>query len=74
MTESALPMPSLFRRLTVSASLVALAACATTAPAAGAARLAEPAPPAPAVEQKSAHERLFDLFKASDEAASSATR
>ena len=50
----------------LGASMAALAACATT-PA------AEPAPVAPAAEpaatavpEKSAHDRLFDLFKASD--------
>jgi uncharacterized protein (DUF885 family) len=52
----------------LGASMAALAACATT-PA------AEPAPVAPAAEpaatpvpEKSAHDRLFELFKASDEA------
>ena len=52
----------------LGASMAALAACATTpAP--------EPAPVAPAAEpvaepapEKSAHDRLFELFKASDEA------
>ena len=54
--------------LCLGASMAALAACATT-PA------AEPAPVAPAAEpaatavpEKSAHDRLFELFKASDEA------
>jgi len=63
-------MPSLIRRLTVSASLIALAACASVPPPAPvAAPLAvEAPPPAPAVVEKSAHDRLFDLFKASDEA------
>ena len=54
--------------LFLGASMAALAACATTpAP--------EPAPVAPAAEpvaapapEKSAHDRLFELFKASDEA------
>ena len=65
MLESALHMPRLIRQLTVCASLVALAACASTpAPAPVTAEL--PAP-APVVVQKSAHDRLFDLFKASDE-------
>ena len=43
-----------------------LGACASAPPPAPLA--AEPAPPLPAVAQKSAHDRLFDLFKASDEA------
>ena len=60
-------MQSLVRQLTVSVSLLTLAACATvqqTAPQPP----AEAAPPAPVVVEKSAHDRLFDLFKASDEA------
>ncbi|MGI8612319.1 MAG: DUF885 family protein, partial [Sphingomicrobium sp.] len=63
-------MPSLIRRLTVSASLIALAACASVPPPAPvAAPLAvEAPPPPPVVVEKSAHDRLFDLFKASDEA------
>src|SRR5688500_17473795 len=63
-------MPSLIRRRTDSASLIALAACATVSqPESAAAPVAlEAAPPAPAVVEKSAHDRLFDLFKASDEA------
>src|SRR5918993_4285462 len=63
-------MPSLIRCLTLSASFIALAACASVPPPAPVAtRVAlETAPPAPAVAQKSAHDRLFDLFKASDEA------
>ncbi|HEU4704760.1 MAG TPA: DUF885 domain-containing protein, partial [Sphingomicrobium sp.] len=61
---------SLIRLLTVSASLVALAACATVPPPAPVAApvAAEAAPPAPEAVQASAHDRLFDLFKASDEA------
>ncbi len=57
-----------FRVFLLGVSIAGLGACATTPPA-------EPAPPAPAAEpvaavvpQKSAHDRLFDLFKASDEA------
>ena len=52
----------------LGASMAALAACATTPPP-------EVAPVAPAAEtvaapapEKSAHDRLFELFKASDEA------
>jgi uncharacterized protein (DUF885 family) len=58
-------MQSLIRRLTVSVSLMALGACATVPPPAV---VTEAAPPAPVVVAKSAHDRLFDLFKASDEA------
>ncbi|MEO5612871.1 MAG: DUF885 domain-containing protein [Sphingomicrobium sp.] len=63
-------MPSLIRRLTVSVSLMALGACATVAPPTPPPPPipAEPAPPTAVVAEKSAHERLFDLFKASDEA------
>jgi uncharacterized protein (DUF885 family) len=58
-------------RLAVSASLIALGACATVAPPSPA--MVETAPVAaepaqPVAAQKSAHDRLFDLFKASDEA------
>jgi len=59
-------MPSLIRRLIVSASLMALGACASVPQPAPVA--VEAAPAAPVVAQKSAHDRLFDLFKASDEA------
>jgi uncharacterized protein (DUF885 family) len=62
-------MMSGFRVLLVGASLVGLGACATAPapqPAPVAASEAEPArAPTP---QKSAHDRLFELFKASDEA------
>ena len=63
-------MPSLVCRLTVSASLIALAACASVPqPAPVATPVAVEAPPAaPVVAEKSAHDRLFELFKASDEA------
>ena len=64
-------MLSMFRRLTVSVSVMALGACATVAPPAPpvAPVVAEAAPPpTPVVAEKSAHDRLFDLFKASDEA------
>jgi len=63
-------MQSLVRRLTVSVSLVALGACASVPPPAAspAPVAAEAGPPAPVVVEKSAHERLFDLFNASDEA------
>ena len=63
-------MPSLIRRLTLSASFIVLAACASVPPPAPVAApvALEAAPPAPAVVEKSAHDRLFDLFKASDEA------
>ena len=58
------------RALAASVSLAALGACATTpAPAPVAAPVvAEAAPVAPAEPQVSAHDRLFQLFKASDEA------
>ena len=58
-------------RLAASASLIALGACATTsvepiAPMAPVVAEA-PVPAAPALSQKEAHDRLFELFKASDE-------
>ena len=59
------------RGLTLSASMLALAACATTAPPAPLAPVAPVAaetPVAPAEPQVSAHDRLFQLFKDSDEA------
>ena len=62
-------MPSsLLLRLAMSASILALGACATTAvepaaPVAAAAPAAEPG-----MSQAEAHDRLFELFKASDEA------
>ena len=63
-------MPNLIHRLALSASLIALGACAAVAPPAPVAApvAAEAVPPAPVVVEKSAHDRLFDLFKASDEA------
>ncbi|HUE78659.1 MAG TPA: DUF885 domain-containing protein [Sphingomicrobium sp.] len=66
-------MSNLARRLTLSASLIALAACATVPPPPPPAPPAPPiaaevAPSVPVVVEKSAHDRLFDLFKASDEA------
>ncbi|WP_309660952.1 DUF885 domain-containing protein [Sphingomonas sp.] len=63
-------MPSLARQLIVSVSVLALGACAT-APAPAPApppAAAEIAPPVPIVVEKSAHDRLFELFKASDDA------
>jgi uncharacterized protein (DUF885 family) len=57
-----------FRLLVLGASIVALAACAT-APAAAPEPIDSAAgPAAPPVAEKSAHDRLFELFKASDEA------
>ena len=53
--------------LMICASMGALAACATT-PAAAPATTAAPEPVAAPAPQKSAHDRLFELFKASDEA------
>src|SRR5215212_5665338 len=63
-------MPSLTRCLTLSASFIALAACAAVPPPAPVATpvALEAAPPPPVVVEQSAHDRLFDLFKASDEA------
>ena len=55
-----------FRTAFLCASMAALAACAT-APAAAPEPVTPVAEPAP-LPEKSAHERLFDLFKASDEA------
>ena len=60
-------MPSPIRRLTLTTSLFALGACATVPPPAPA--VVEATSPAPApVAEISAHQRMFDLFKASDEA------
>ncbi|HEU5285423.1 MAG TPA: DUF885 family protein, partial [Sphingomicrobium sp.] len=60
---------SLIRRLTFSASLIALAGCASVPPPAPVApAAAEVGAPAPEAARKSPHDRLFDLFKASDEA------
>jgi uncharacterized protein (DUF885 family) len=56
-----------FRVLVLGASVVALAAC-VTAPSTPIAVAPPVEAPAPAVAEKSAHERLFELFKASDEA------
>jgi uncharacterized protein (DUF885 family) len=61
-------MKNKFGLLTICASMGALAACATT-PAAAPVTVAPAAEPVAApVPQKSAHDRLFELFKASDEA------
>ena len=63
-------MPStLFQRLAVSASIVALGGCATTVvePAAPVVAAA-PVAAEPAMTQTIAHQRLFELFEASDEA------
>jgi uncharacterized protein (DUF885 family) len=60
-------MPSLIR-LTAAASLIALGACATVPPPPLAEASSAPVETAPVAAQKSAHDRLFDLFKASDEA------
>jgi uncharacterized protein (DUF885 family) len=59
-------MPTLTCRLALSASLIALGACATVAPLPPVA--VAPVEATPVVLEKSAHDRLFDLFKASDEA------
>jgi len=62
-------MNHLVRSLIFSSSLLALAACATTpAPIAPMAPVVAEAPIAPAEPQVSAHDRLFQLFKDSDEA------
>lgn len=72
-------MSKILRALAASASLSALAACATApeptrVAAVGAVPPSEPAGPAiagaaaPAVAEASAHDRLFQLFKDSDEA------
>jgi len=57
-------------RLILSASLLALAACTTPTVPVPAPILPPPAiaAPAPSVPQASAHDRLFELFKQSDEA------
>jgi uncharacterized protein (DUF885 family) len=56
-----------FRVLVLGASVVALAAC-TTAPSTPLAVAPPVEAPAPAVAEKSPHDRLFELFKTSDEA------
>ncbi|HET9812484.1 MAG TPA: DUF885 domain-containing protein, partial [Sphingomicrobium sp.] len=63
-------MTMVLRAISLSASLLVIGACAATPPPpAGPPPLAEaPAPPAPVAPQISAHDRLFDLFKQSDEA------
>ena len=65
-------MKTIARALAASVSLAALGACATTpapAPLAGAPVAAEATPVAtPVASQVSAHDQLFQLFKASDEA------
>ena len=63
-------MNSIARALVASASIMALGACATApAPApAPIAAVSEPVPVVPAEPQVSAHDRLFQLFKDSDEA------
>ena len=59
----------LLLRLAASASIVALGACATTAVEPTAPAVAQaPVAVEPVVTQASAHDRLFELFKASDEA------
>src|SRR5215210_644336 len=56
-------------RLILSSSLLALGACATApSPASVAVPAVVETPAAPAAPQVSAHERLFQLFKESDEA------
>ena len=61
-------MRSLFRTTVLSSCAAALAACATApAPVPVVPVMAEPAPAAPVVPVRSAHDRLFDLFKASDQ-------
>src|SRR6478736_4884424 len=63
-------MSKLAGRLILSSSLVALGACAATPPPAPVPppAVVETVPPAPAEPQMSAHDRLFKLFKDSDEA------
>ena len=60
---------TLLQRLALSVSIIALGACATTAvePTAPVVATA-PVAAEPAMTQASAHDRLFELFKASDEA------
>src|SRR6478752_7098584 len=61
-------MSKLAGRLILSSSLVALGACAATPPPVPPAAVVEAVPPAPAEPKMSAHDRLFKLFKDSDEA------
>jgi len=62
-------LSTLFRRLAMSASIIALGGCATTAIEPAAPVVAEASVPVKsAMTQTIAHERLFELFKASDEA------
>jgi len=64
-----MPLTSFQNRLALSASIVALGGCATTAVEPAAAVVAAaPIAAEPAMIQTIAHERLFEMFKASDEA------
>ena len=61
-------MTRLLSLLAVTASALGLAACATTAPVPPPAEAAVVVPVAPAATAETEHEKLFALFKASDEA------